>query len=90
MVGNPPNPRTPEPPEPLNPRIPAMIEIECDNCERTFSVGPEKAGGKMPCPHCGDVNRVPAQQPETSDRPTAGGPETEKCHLPPAIWRAHP
>ena len=67
-----------------------MIEIECDNCERTFSVGPEKAGGKVPCPHCGDVNRVPAQKPESSDRPPDGGPEKEICQVRPAMFRAHP
>ncbi len=67
-----------------------MIEIECDNCERTFSVGPEKAGGKVPCPHCNDVNRVPAQEPESSDRPPEGGPEKEICQVRPAMFRAHP
>lgn len=67
-----------------------MIEIECDNCERTFSVSPEKAGGRVPCPHCSDVNRVPAQKPESSDRPPEGGPEKEIYQVRPAMFRAHP
>ncbi|MHC4968698.1 MAG: PH domain-containing protein [Planctomycetota bacterium] len=40
-----------------------MIVLECDNCERSFDVDPAQAGGKVPCPHCGDVNRVPADEP---------------------------
>ena len=37
-----------------------MITIQCDNCDRPFDVRPEDRGGKVPCPYCGDVNRVPA------------------------------
>lgn len=37
-----------------------MITLQCDNCERPFDVRDEDAGGKVPCPYCGDVNRVPA------------------------------
>lgn len=37
-----------------------MIRIECDNCEKPFEVEDTEAGGKVPCPECGDVNRIPA------------------------------
>ncbi len=33
-----------------------MIELECDSCERVFQVLDREAGGKVPCPMCGDVN----------------------------------
>jgi len=36
-----------------------MITIACDNCEREFFVETAEAGGKVKCPDCGDVNRVP-------------------------------
>lgn len=42
-----------------------MITIECDNCDRPFEATPDQAGGKMPCPYCGDVNRVPEVRPGT-------------------------
>jgi ribosomal protein S27E len=38
----------------------AVIEIQCDRCERTIQVEDDKAGQKIDCPYCGDVNRVPA------------------------------
>jgi len=43
-----------------------MITIVCDNCERTFEVADEDAGGKVKCPMCGDVNRVPAAAATTA------------------------
>lgn len=60
-----------------------MIQIVCDNCERTFSVQDDEAGGKAPCPMCGDINRVPtleeaqarstpAPRPPASPRPVSG------------------
>lgn len=45
-----------------------MIEIQCDRCERTVQVEDDKAGQKIDCPYCGDVNRVPGE------RGTAAGP----------------
>ncbi len=57
-----------------------MIEIRCDNCERSFEADPAAPGGKVPCPHCGDVNRMPPD----------AGPEREICRLHPAMFRAHP
>ena len=48
-----------------------MITIACDKCEREFDVEAATAGGKVKCPDCGDVNRVP--EPRTS-RDAATGP----------------
>ena len=68
-----------------------MISIECDNCERTFEVEPEMAGGKVGCPNCGDMNRVPeAAGPERRGLPPDGGPEQQICEIHPAMFRAHP
>ncbi len=76
-----------------------MIEIVCDNCERTFDVDPERAGEKVACPTCGDVNRVPREgdQPPPPPDPAAkkelpavGGPEQEVVTIRPAMFRAHP
>lgn len=38
-----------------------MIEFRCDRCERTISAELSEAGGKMECPYCGDMNRVPRE-----------------------------
>ena len=82
-----------------------MIEIECDNCERTFEVGVADAGGKVACPYCGDVNRVPAEPapeprppespqppepPQPGGRPPEAGPEQPIRVIHPAMFRAHP
>ena len=37
-----------------------MITLSCDRCEQTLEVPDEQAGTKVRCPHCGDVNVVPA------------------------------
>jgi membrane protein YdbS with pleckstrin-like domain len=39
-----------------------MITIQCDNCDRSFEPLPDQTGGKVACPYCGDVNRVPASE----------------------------
>ena len=68
-----------------------MIEIECDNCERVFEVSPKQAGGKVPCPHCGDVNRMPpAEASQTKELPPDAAPERDICVIRPAMFRAHP
>ncbi|MCP3902155.1 MAG: PH domain-containing protein [Planctomycetes bacterium] len=78
-----------------------MIEIVCDACEKSFAVDPDMAGGKVPCPMCGDVNRVPAADtpPEkplepaeeiSRDLPSAAGAEQEIRVVRPAMFRAHP
>jgi len=66
-----------------------VIEIECDNCERTFEARPQDAGGKVPCPHCGDINRVPAAAaPDSAPKLDDGEQELSVVH--PAMARAHP
>jgi membrane protein YdbS with pleckstrin-like domain/phage FluMu protein Com len=73
-----------------------MTKISCDNCEKIFEAPAEKAGSKMPCPHCGDINRVPAEEapapaPASSGAAAAeSGREEELCVVRPAMFRAHP
>lgn len=69
-----------------------MITKECDNCEKVLEFDDSQAGQKVPCPHCGDVNVVPA----ASDRaaaaglPPDSGPEKDVLVLRPSMLRAHP
>lgn len=73
-----------------------MIQINCDNCEKTFEVRDEDAGGKVACPYCGDINRVesPATPSAVQDRPDGlppdEGPEERIRIVRPAMFRAHP
>ena len=75
-----------------------MISIECDNCERSFEAKLSDAGGKVPCPFCGDINRVPAAEaeprktgsPAARSLPPDEGPEREISVVHPAMARAHP
>jgi hypothetical protein len=76
-----------------------VIVLECDNCERSFEVESRHAGGKVPCPHCGDVNRVPGDAEAVAEPvkrlggrelPPDEGPETDICAVHPAMARAHP
>ncbi len=69
-----------------------VIEIRCDNCEIPFEVDDELAGGKVPCPECGDVNRIP-EPAEVDDEPVPpdrDGAETDVYYVRPAMARAHP
>lgn len=77
-----------------------MITIHCDNCERELQLEDKDAGSKVACPHCGDINRVPAPSSEDSavraDRASAaglppdGGAETTVRTLRPCMVRARP
>lgn len=77
-----------------------MITLECDNCERTFEVDEARAGEKVPCPHCGDVNRVPEigeagiveRVRSRPAEPHAPAPEREQTIMTvrSAMFRAHP
>ncbi len=77
-----------------------MIDIICDKCERAFTVEDDTAGGKVACPLCGDINRVPAEDvpagrseappPRRESPASAGGPEHELAVVRPAMVRAHP
>lgn len=72
-----------------------MITLTCDNCDKNFEVDSKEAGGKVPCPSCGDINRVPetagkstsSQTPSTPGRDDA---EKEICQIRPAMFKAHP
>lgn len=50
-----------------------MISINCDNCEKDFEVPLDDAGGKVACPFCGDINRVPPppESPKSPKSPEA-------------------
>jgi len=44
-----------------------MIQIRCDACDKPIDVPDDKAGMKIDCPYCGDVNRVPEAEPSASE-----------------------
>lgn len=73
-----------------------MITIRCDRCDRTLRVPDDKAGMKVQCPHCGDVNLVPVAIRAIDDRaeamglPPDAGPEREVMTVHPAMLRARP
>lgn len=76
--------------------MPEPIEIACDACERSFPADPGLE--KMPCPYCGDVNRVDrvAHLETTEDAtatsaaaPTSSGEELLRT-VRPALVRGHP
>lgn len=50
-----------------------MISVTCDACERPFQVPDEKAGGKMPCPKCGDIKLIPAGAAGVGAGPSGSG-----------------
>lgn len=60
-----------------------MIRIECDRCERGFEVEEGAAGTKVPCPSCGDVNRVPAGHGNGTGRASAQRDRAADAGLPP-------
>lgn len=67
------------------------MQIECDQCEQLFDAPEEKAGGKMPCPHCGDVNRIPElDSPLHQGLPSEDAPETTITIVRKSMFRAHP
>lgn len=49
-----------------------MIRINCDNCEKLLEIDEDLAGTKYACPHCGDINRVPAVSSAASSTPASG------------------
>jgi hypothetical protein len=79
----------------------AMITLQCDACNKTFEVDSREAGGRVECPHCGDVNRVPLERADEARRESpassrgmtdSGAPAGEKeiVTVRPAMFRAHP
>lgn len=68
-----------------------MIELECDRCEESLTVDDDKAGQRVECPHCGDVNRVPESAgPESMGLPPEHAPEETIRIVRPTMFRAHP
>jgi len=45
-----------------------MITKTCDNCDKPIEVADDKAGQKVACPKCGDINRIPGSEAPASDR----------------------
>jgi hypothetical protein len=70
-----------------------MIVLECDNCEQSFEVDPAEAGGKVPCPFCGDVNRVPVPEstaPEPARDPAPAPARRAPAAESPGTWEGRP
>lgn len=78
-----------------------MITLTCDKCDKPFETEEDAAGGKVECPYCGDINRVPAalaapvarKGVASSGAPAAGAsPESESIIMivRQAMFRAHP
>jgi uncharacterized Zn finger protein (UPF0148 family) len=64
-----------------------MISKRCDNCEVLIEVDDDKAGQKVACPDCGDINRIPAapvaEKPAApADAPAPPRAEPEKQDTP--------
>src|SRR6185503_1035426 len=48
-----------------------MIKLVCDNCEKEFEVDANQPDGKVACPYCGDVNRLPVATAQPAARAAA-------------------
>lgn len=66
-----------------------MIRFPCDRCERTIEVEDSRAGEKLECPDCRDINVVPAASsagsggspiPSTSARSVSTGKASDPPH----------
>lgn len=71
-----------------------MIEWQCDACDRSFPVDPH--ADRVPCPYCGDINRIsrgggetPASSPEQTSS-TADPSEQLLRMVRPALVRGQP
>lgn len=81
-----------------------MVSKSCDRCERSIEFPDEKAGAKVECPYCGDMNTMPAlagthvpvERTRGSDRavaagyPPDSGPEQRVVMVRPAWVRSQP
>jgi len=76
-----------------------MIEFPCDRCEKTLDAPNDKAGTKIECPHCSDINVVPEEKtaPAEADArllamglPPDSGVEQRVLVVRPSIWRGSP
>ncbi len=78
-----------------------MITKPCDRCERTIEVEDNRAGAKVECPNCGDMNVMPdapvrtkpagsTKRPEDLGLPPDAGPEQQVMLVRPALFRSRP
>ena len=81
-----------------------MIKKACDRCDRVLELDDSKAGTKVHCPSCGDVNLIPfvtKYQPNSTPSQTVGraeakgyppdkGPEVQVLMLRRAMFRSRP
>jgi membrane protein YdbS with pleckstrin-like domain len=80
-----------------------VITLTCDNCEKTFEVDDDAAGGKASCPYCGDIKLVPgaaktavpgvpaqSKSSGTVERPGSDNAERPIAVVRQAMFRAHP
>ncbi|MCA9305914.1 MAG: PH domain-containing protein [Phycisphaerales bacterium] len=72
-----------------------MIRFQCDRCERAIEVDDAKAGTKVDCPFCGDMNKVPSgggavDRASAAGLPPDSGPEAAVMMVRPAFWRGSP
>jgi hypothetical protein len=78
-----------------------MITKPCDRCERKIQVEDNRAGSKVECPHCGDMNvmpdapvgsktKSPSKRPEDLGLPPDSGPEQQVMLIRPALIRSRP
>lgn len=73
---------------------------KCDRCEQLLQAPDDKAGAKVTCPKCGDVNIMPTMEGSSGgagvDRaaaagyPATNGPEQEVVKVRQAMFRARP
>ncbi len=62
-----------------------MIQFNCDRCERPFELTDDRAGEKLECPDCGDMNIVPAApapapiESDSSESESAYDPKADRA-----------
>ncbi|MGQ0628065.1 MAG: hypothetical protein ACT4PL_08200, partial [Phycisphaerales bacterium] len=75
-----------------------MVTITCEKCDKPFAVETAPPGAKLPCPACGDVNviradntvRAGADRAAALGLPPASGPETTILITRGAMFRSAP
>ena len=77
---------------------PSRIEWRCDACDRAFPVDP--TADRVPCPYCGDINRIRRAELATTAAPATSSAERGAAAEPdgesvlrvvrPALVRGHP
>lgn len=80
-----------------------MVSKSCDRCERSIEFPDDKAGAKVECPYCGDMNTMPslagvhvptaaarADRASAAGYPPDTGPEQRVVMVRPAWVRSRP